>query len=426
MTLRKQNTKQTTRHKLTRAVKPLFKRAAKAEDKPVAKPVAAAPEVIKPASAATAAEASRRVTVSSIAREAKKASRSLDVVSPGKPLPSASARPVITTSTPVQADNTLAPASAAKASATPTVIDVSRPMIRKRTMMSQPPTAMAASDSLQVAGDGEPSTASPKHPDIEAPIQATGRPAKPLLTKPVAAGPTVAELLSAKQQSDDDGSPVTVTAVPTATVSTASKTEATASAAKKVDVVEADTDEQAAEAEESPQAEEPTNPKPQLVTLGKPKTDVAPVSTNKQPEVDDKADEEADDEADTAAKSDATPAATPAASKTSDDTAADKAVADIASTPADDIATKSDDMGSLQGDVKADKPAETPPPKAELYGGRPVIIIHEVHPVRDFLAGLLVFIIGLAVLAAAVNFLLDADIIKTGYKIPHTNMLDPK
>lgn len=92
----------------------------------------------------------------------------------------------------------------------------------------------------------------------------------------------------------------------------------------------------------------------------------------------------------------------------------------------DKASSGADDIGSLQKDLGAEKPEPTPPPKAELYGGRPVIIIHEEHPILDFLRGLLVFVLGLVVIAAAVNFLLDAGIIETGYKIPHTNFLDPK
>jgi hypothetical protein len=59
----------------------------------------------------------------------------------------------------------------------------------------------------------------------------------------------------------------------------------------------------------------------------------------------------------------------------------------------------------------------------ELYGGKPVIVVHKDHGTKSALMWALWFFlcVGLAVLI--VNFLLDANVINTSYNVPHTDLL---
>lgn len=422
MTLRKQNPKKhsiSTKSKLSRASKALFSKP------PKARPVHTqyvTPTINKPKEddkdvdvysipsdvADRIDNVARRMTVSSVAKDDKKPAvpKKLDIVSSPAALPSATSRPII---------------------------NDGHPLIRKRTMLSQPPSSMEVSDTMQAAGsDAEtPADAASK---VEAPSSAslinklTSRPAKPLTTKPVAAGPTVSELLDIKQKAADEAAEMSVKLSQPAVVNDVTAPSKTPSLVKS-----SETPAVTAAVETK---SEPVSPKPQLIDSTRPKSEDKPA--DKATDEDDIKPEELTDskhEAHTekteAVKPEAQPASQPAV-KLKDDSDDKPADDDAKPLPVADTDTKdssssgTDDMGNLQKDLTAEKPEPTPPPKAELYGGRPVIIIHEAHPFLDFLKGLLVFVIGLIVIAAAVNFLLDAGIIETGYDIPHTNFLDPK
>jgi hypothetical protein len=85
-----------------------------------------------------------------------------------------------------------------------------------------------------------------------------------------------------------------------------------------------------------------------------------------------------------------------------------------------ETATELGDLGD-----KSKKPEEEELPPAELYGGKPVIEIHEAHPVRSAFIGFLIFLLVLALALAAFNFLLDAGVVSLGVDVPHTDLLEP-
>jgi len=58
----------------------------------------------------------------------------------------------------------------------------------------------------------------------------------------------------------------------------------------------------------------------------------------------------------------------------------------------------------------------------ELYGGKPVIIVHKDHSMSA-VGWTLWFLFCVTLALVAVNFLLDADVITTDYQIPHSNIL---
>lgn len=59
----------------------------------------------------------------------------------------------------------------------------------------------------------------------------------------------------------------------------------------------------------------------------------------------------------------------------------------------------------------------------ELYGGQPVIVVHKEHGPMSAVTWVLWFFLCLGIALVIVNFLLDAGFIVTNYKIPHTNIL---
>jgi hypothetical protein len=62
-------------------------------------------------------------------------------------------------------------------------------------------------------------------------------------------------------------------------------------------------------------------------------------------------------------------------------------------------------------------------PHHELYGGKPVIVIHKARGAQATLNWILWLIFCLLLALVIVDGLLDADIIKTDYNVPHTNIL---
>jgi hypothetical protein len=312
-----------------------------------------------------------RPVAPSIPRKIKKPTHGQDIVPPGRVMPSPTARPVITPT--LQGDNTLTKAPTA-------------PMVHKRIMVSQPPSGIATQEEIQSIGLEVPAGKDTTHetgaPEIQAAaLKASNRPARPLMVKPVAAGPTIAELLKAKQQSTDKS-----TEKPSAPI-------------------------------KSTVTSEPVKPAEADKTAIKPEKVIAPPSAHARPKPANKTPEPAQEQdADAAAEATAD-------SPKSTDIVAPASPADSLTTPTE-TAKADSELDGLDQDLGTTDD-KTMPAKAELYGGKSVLIVHERHPVRDFMAGLLVFIVGLAVILIALNFLLDAGIVKTGYKLPHTYLLEP-
>lgn len=70
------------------------------------------------------------------------------------------------------------------------------------------------------------------------------------------------------------------------------------------------------------------------------------------------------------------------------------------------------------------QPAEEQAPP-ELYGGKPVIVTHEPHPVRSAIISALLFLLMLALALVVFNFLLDAGVVSLSIDVPHTDLLEP-
>jgi hypothetical protein len=70
-----------------------------------------------------------------------------------------------------------------------------------------------------------------------------------------------------------------------------------------------------------------------------------------------------------------------------------------------------------------DKPEEGVHPHHELYGGKPVIVIHKAHSAHSALNWILWFIFCVLLALVIVDVLLDAGVITTDYSVPHTHYL---
>lgn len=80
-----------------------------------------------------------------------------------------------------------------------------------------------------------------------------------------------------------------------------------------------------------------------------------------------------------------------------------------------------DAMKDMEGKGGADKSDRSQ--HHELYGGKPVIVVHKEHGAMSATAWVLWFFLCLGLAVLIVNFLLDAGFIETTYRIPHTNIL---
>lgn len=90
-------------------------------------------------------------------------------------------------------------------------------------------------------------------------------------------------------------------------------------------------------------------------------------------------------------------------------------------------ALKSDNDGQPQEHSEALKGAlkdlDGQPVHHELYGGKPVIVVHKPHGKHSALMWSLWFFLCVGLALAIVNFLLDAGVIETTYQIPYTDLL---
>lgn len=275
-----------------------------------------------------------------------------DIVPPGKVMPAASSRPVVIPAGPVQSDNTLAPAMAAETA----------PLVHKKTVLAVPKRIAQELAEL-------PAT-------VAVPASAPLVVDKPLLpAKPVAAGRSIAELLSAKQHSKTPSKPAVAAAAHVMKPKAVPEHVKPSKSSVSNEVVPA--------TPESDKSDTPDGPD----TLAKSQTAGAPSSLPKLDEP-------------------ATPAAEP--DQQSDIKPASRHDAD------------SDDPLGL----KQKEPA-APPAKAELYGGKSVLVIHEPRPFHTFMNVLATIILILLISAAILDFLLDAEILTTGYNLPHTNLVGP-
>jgi hypothetical protein len=344
---------------------------AKKSEKPAEKPAKATKP---PAITKHKATQARRPTVGE--------GQTFDIVPPSRVVPSATSRPVITANRPQQTDNTLVAETAS------TEVPSSAPMVHKKLTLDI--TTPAADTTAQADAKDE-----------------SGTPGAPLM--PAKPGPTVGELLSAKKS---DAAPEPETA---AEPETSSEPEA----------------EPVEEPGLKPDSETETEPE----TEPEPEKETAAAGTDK-PVEDAKSDETTDKDADKPAGelkieppvTDDKPKETPEANKPAEEAKTETAPADdtlagvLTSEPAAEPAEHSPEFNKALDDLKTSDEGKHPQ-EAKLYGGKPVIVVHEPHPVLSVLKWLFWFIISLGLALLVFNLLLDAGVVSVGSELPHTDII---
>ncbi len=74
-------------------------------------------------------------------------------------------------------------------------------------------------------------------------------------------------------------------------------------------------------------------------------------------------------------------------------------------------------------DAIKDLDSKDAPAHHELYGGKPVIVVHKPHGKQSAAMWMLWFFVCIGLALLIVNFLLDAEIIETMYNVPHSDIL---
>lgn len=332
----------------------------------------------------------------------------MDIIPKNRVRPSATSRPVIATSMPAVADNTMTTPSGA-----PTLqiakrrqITISPPAdseLNKEDVMpnvaagsvaqEQAPAAQGVSVSELLAKRQEKTLATP----VEEPVLAPAPELEVAAAEPAVAPGTTPELPDTEVSSVPDEDP------------------AAAEAARLL----SDTP----EAEKPPAAEAVEEP-----ALGLQPAEEAKVETEIRQELD--ADEPVVDEPAVAEPAPASPeeqevavaekSESPEAEEAkAPEPAANDSVADILkeeeSEPQEHSQALKDEIKGM-GDSKAEG-------HHEQYDGKPVIVIHKEHGPMSAVAWVLWFFLCVGLALLVVNFLLDADFITTNYNIPHTNIL---
>jgi len=308
------------------------------------------------------------------AKRTASASQSFDIIPSNRVMPSASSRPVITSSSPQQADNTLAPGA-------PTI------QTRRRKIV-QPSTGLLAGDTATN--------------DMEMPKL----PALPVDEPNDNPTDTAAEDMEAHMVTEP-------AAAPTADTSSLSNDEIEDQVARAL----------AGDAGDSADSDNTDKPTPD-----KPTPEVAPETSEIKNGVltppagaVKEADEAAAPNAPEKPADDSTPAAAVAATPE----AAAKPTTDDNSVSA---VLSGDEASATQEHSQALKDAmedldENGVHHHELYGGKPVIVVHKAHTSKSLLMGLLWFVICLALALVLVDVLVDANIITIPYDLPTTNFL---
>lgn len=335
------------------------------EEKPAEKPAEKAAMITKHRAAMT--------------KQARGEGVTFDVLPPGKAMPSSTSRPVITPLQPEQSDNTL--------TAKPTAPTVHRELVLD-------PQNGSAKD--EPAAGAEPAAdidirleSAPELPDLES----VGTAKKPVAAKADKAGPTLAELLSSKKSTETETAPETETENEAAPEPAEAEAPAADVKAKETKPSPEDQPDEKPPAKEAPaDAEEPDAKKPAATT-----PDYKPSDQKSDADVAAAKSQTANENLDKVLNEDETAAA-----------------------PAE----HSDELKSALNDLDK-SPEGKHPHEAELYGGKPVIVVHEPHPVRSALIALMWIILLLGMGLLALNFLIDAGLVSLGYDLPHTNLLEP-
>jgi hypothetical protein len=279
-----------------------------------------------------------------------------DIIPRNQVKPSASSRPIITTTQPEQADNTLKTA---------------------------PLTG--------TSGEAQAAAAQLKHKPLNLKLSAPGNDEDPEDEKGGAAskGVPLSDLIASKSS---------------AAAATPAALDSDSPAAAEAAEPKADAD---AETKPKPEAEEPAEAA--KAPSEKPEASEAAPETAPEPQVPEKAEQ---------------PVAADAAPKTEPEAdSVDQVLKDDA---ADETQPHSqalkNELATLDKDHPADgEGADGEHPHHELYGGKPVIVIHKGHSGNSALNAFLWLLVCLLLAVIIVDVLLDMNIITTTFNIPHTN-----
>lgn len=341
--------------------------------------------------------------------------RAMDIIPKNRVRPSATSRPVIATSTPAVADNTMTTPSGAPAL-----------QIKRRQITIRP-----SADSDLNKEDVMPNVAAASVAEEQAPVAAQGV--------------SVSELLAKRKEKTlhtaaDEPTP---TATPELEVSeTAEVAVDTSGTTPELPEPEAQEEDPAtaeaarlladAPADEQPVIEETIElPVPDLQTADEPKVEVEPealvpeVTTVDAPPIEEpasseesaKAAEETEAPMTAALAADANPSAAEEAKPT--EAATSDSVEDILK---EEQPQTQEHSQALKDEIKG-MDAKGGEQHHSSYDGKPVIVIHKEHGPMSAVTWVLWFIVCVGLALLIVNFLLDADFITTNYKIPHTNIL---
>lgn len=282
-----------------------------------------------------------------------------DIIPPGKVMPSASSRPVITHTSPEQLDNTLA----AKPS--------TAPLIGGHRAANKPAADGDAISIPDLPIDDAGPLSPPEVPDLDAALGVAGKPRK--------------VLTPSSSSSGTEASPVPDIVPPTngepeAAEKPAPESQTPEAAELKLDVPSG--------------AETETQP-------DKPASAQVPEADNGSLEL--KADEPMNDE--------------PAKPEVADDSVAAVLAADAKA----DSSSPQEHSPALKHALKEldEQPEEAH--HHELYGGKPVIVVHKPHRAGSVLGAIAWFIICLILAAVVVDLLIDAGYISIPYDIPTTH-----
>lgn len=343
--------------------------------------------------------------------------QAFDIIPKSKVRPSTTSRPVITGSTPVVADNTLTTSSGA-----PTL------QVKRRNIVINPSddTDLSKED---VMPNVAATAVSSENNTEEAVVETTVTPAtQGVAVSDLIAKRAVGEKVLSPPASTSVAESELVPAPPSPTVEPATDANPGTTPELPVSQPEHVDDQAAAEAarllSDEPVAS-PVNAAPSVeapeAELSPPEEAVADASVAVEPEAvkpaeTDEAVPIAEPQA-TAKTDENTDAAAPASAQGGDESVPNNTLKEVLK---EDPVEPQKHSQALKDAMKG---MDGKPQHHELYGGKPVIVVHKEHGAMSAMAWVLWFFLCLGLAILIVNFLLDAGFIETTYRIPHTNIL---
>lgn len=367
--------------------------------------------------------------------------QAFDIIPKSKVRPSTTSRPVITSSTPAVADNTLTTSSGAptlQVKRRSIVINPSEDAdLSKEDVMPNLATSVGSVPTAQPAETAtSPNTEGVAVGDLIAkragaektviplgdpsPETEPSPPTTPVESSASDANPGSTPELPADEQGHVDDQAAAEAARLLSDASEASATDAASSVAS-TDTPEDETNQTAEVVPASEVTSVPEAAEPEVATMAaKPDDQVTAVPTPdvSTPVLSEPTLAEPAEPQQPAVKSTETETAPPPAAEKPDETS-------IASDTLKDVlqeeSVKPQEHSQALKDAMKDMDGK--PQHHELYGGKPVIVVHKEHGAMSAVAWVFWFFLCLGLAVLIVNFLLDAGFIETTYRVPHTNIL---